>query len=79
MTAINGATPGAELAAQGGSVSSNGARIYWRDLAGGNLHLNENGTNSQVDTDAGGGGTFETASADGSFAFFTKGGHLWRY
>jgi hypothetical protein len=33
----------------------------------------------QVDASLGGGGTFETASADGSTAFFTKAGHLYRF
>jgi hypothetical protein len=79
LRVINGAIPGAELAAQSGAVSSDGARIYWRDLNSGNLYLNQSGTNSQVDTDAGGGGTFQVASADSTVAYFTKAGDLWRY
>jgi hypothetical protein len=66
------------LAAQSGAVSPGGARVYWRE-PGGNLYLRESGDTKQVDADAGGGGTFETASADGAVAFFTVGGHLWRY
>jgi hypothetical protein len=70
-------TPGAELAAQSGAVSSDSSRVYFTQ--GGNLYLRAAGQTKQADEDAGGGGSFETASADGSVAFFTKGGHLWRY
>jgi len=72
-------TPGAALAASGGAVSTDGARVYWNDTATGNLYLREGGQTVQVDDEAGGGGTFETATPDGSVAFFAKGGHLWRY
>jgi hypothetical protein len=71
--------PGAELAAQSGAVSSDGSRVYWTDTATGNLYLRAGAQTKQADEDAGGGGSFETASADGSVAFFSKGGHLWRY
>lgn len=70
-------TPGAALAAQAGAVSADGSRVYWTD--GANLYLRAGGQTKQVDTAAGGGGTFQTAAADGSVAFFTKGEHLWRY
>ncbi len=70
-------TPGAELAAQSGAVSSDGARVYFS--LQGNLYLRAGGQTKQLDTAAGGEGTFQTASADGSVAYFTKGGHLWRY
>jgi hypothetical protein len=76
LTLIN-AAPGAGLGAQSGAISANGSRVYLAE--GGNLFLHEGGGNTQVDADAGGGGTFETASADGSVAFFTKEAHLWRY
>jgi len=72
-------TPGAVLAAQSGAISSDGSRVYWSDLATGNLYLRAGGQTKQVDEDAGGGGAFEAASADGSVAFFTVAGHLWRY
>jgi len=72
-------TPGAALGAQAAAVSSNGARVYWNDLATGNLYVREAGQTKQVDTAAGGGGVFQTASADGSIAFYTKAGHLYRY
>jgi hypothetical protein len=71
--------PGAELAAQAAAVSAGGSRIYWTDAVGGDLYRWENGSSTQVDAAAGGDGTFETASADGSVAYFTKAGHLWRY
>jgi hypothetical protein len=71
-------TPGAALAAQSGAISTNGARVYWSE-PGGDLYLREGGQTKQVDADAGGGGSFEAASADGSVALFTVGGHLWRY
>jgi hypothetical protein len=70
-------TPGAELAAQGGAVSSDGSRVYFS--LEGDLYLRAGAQTKQVDEDAGGEGSFETASADGSVAYFTKGEHLWRY
>jgi hypothetical protein len=78
LSLINSA-PGATLAAQSGAVSATGARVYWTDTSTGNLYLREGASSQQVDADAGGGGAFQAASADGSVAFFTKGGHLWRY
>jgi hypothetical protein len=74
LTLIN-ATPGAAIAAPSGAVSTNGARVYWTQ--GGDLHLREGAQSVLVD--AAEGGTFEIASADGDFAFFTKSGHLYRY
>jgi hypothetical protein len=72
-------TPGAELAAPAGAVSESGGRVYFEDLATGNLFLRDGNATKQVDADAGGGGTFEAASANGSIAYFSKEGHLWRY
>jgi hypothetical protein len=74
---LNGALPGASLAAQSGAVSTNGDRVYF--YRGGDLYLNDGGTIKQVDADAGGAGTFEIASADGSLAYFTVGAHIYRY
>jgi hypothetical protein len=73
---INSA-PGAALAADSRAISGDGTRVYWSD--GTALHLRDGEDDVQVDKDAGGGGTFETASLDGSVAFFTKAGHLYRY
>ncbi len=70
-------TPGAELAAQSGAVSSDGSRIYW--TVDGDLYLREGTQTKQVDGAQGGGGAFQTASADGAIAFFTKGGTLYRF
>jgi hypothetical protein len=70
-------TPGAELAAQSGAVSSDGSRVYFT-LAG-DLYLRDGAQTLQVDESLGGGAVFETATADGSLAFFTKAGHLYRY
>jgi hypothetical protein len=70
-------TPGAQLAAQSGAVSQDGSHVYFS--LEGNLYLRAGGQTKQVDEDAGGGGSFETASSDGSVAFFTKAEHLWRY
>jgi hypothetical protein len=72
-------TPGGALAAPTGAISADGARIYWRSLTSGNLYLREAGATKQVDADAGGGGSFQAAAADGSVAYFTKDGHLWRF
>jgi hypothetical protein len=69
--------PGADLAAQSRAISADGSRIYWSD--GTSLHLRDGATDKAVDQAAGGGGTFEAASVDGSVAFFSKEGHLWRY
>jgi hypothetical protein len=71
------AAPGAQLAAQGAAVSSDGASIYFTE--GADLYLRQGAELKQVDAAAGGGGSFETASANGSVAFFSKGAHLWRY
>jgi hypothetical protein len=69
--------PGAALAAPSGAISADVSHIYW--IAAGNLYLREAGQSRQVDEAQGGGGTFQTASADGSLAFFIKAGHLYRY
>jgi hypothetical protein len=72
-------TPGAALAAQSSAISADGSRVYWRDLEDGNLYLREGGQTKRVDVAAGGGGEFQTASTDGSLAFYAKAGHLYRY
>ena len=77
LPAQSAGTPGAELAAASGAVSSDGSRAYF--TLEGNLYLRAAGQTKQVDEDAGGAGTFEAASADGAVAFFSKAEHLWRY
>ena len=64
-------TPGATLAAQSRAISSDASRVYWTD--GTDLYLREGSQTKQVDEAQGGGGTFQTATPDGSVAFFTKG------
>ncbi len=70
-------TPGARLAAQAAAVNSDGSRVYFTDE--GNLYLREGAHTVWVDQAQGGGGVFQTASAEGRFAFFTKAAHLYRY
>jgi hypothetical protein len=72
------ASPGATLAAQGANaVSTDGSRVYLYEA--GNLFVRDGSTLKQADAGAGGGGTFELASTDGSIAYFTKGGDIYRY
>ncbi|MDX6623436.1 MAG: hypothetical protein QOE75_1368 [Solirubrobacterales bacterium] len=70
-------TPGAELAAASGAIANDGSRVYWSD--GDALYLREGGQSFAVDGTIGGGAGFEGAAADGSLAYLTKGGHLYRY
>jgi hypothetical protein len=73
-------TPGATLAAQGSAVSSDGSRVYFTELEDGALYLREaGGPTKLVPETVGGGASFQTASADGSLAFFLNGAHLFRY
>jgi Tol biopolymer transport system component len=76
LTLIDAAS-GAALAAPSGAISSDGSRIYFS--RGGNLYLREGNTTLQVDESIGGGGSFETASSDGSVAFFSNAEHLYRF
>ncbi len=70
-------TPGAQIAAPIGAVSADGSRVYW--TLDGNLYLRDGGQSFWVDEAVGGGGAFQTISADGSLAFFTKAGHVHRF
>lgn len=72
-------TTGAVIGAQAGAVSSDGNRVYFSELEDGALYLREGGATKLLPGTAGGGAAFQTASSDGRFAFFTKGGHLYRY
>jgi hypothetical protein len=62
------------LAAPTGALSEDGARAYFV-AAGGGLYLRE-GSQTKLVSAA---GSFQTASADGSVAFYTEAGHLFRY
>jgi hypothetical protein len=67
------AGPDATLAAKRGAVSANGSRIYW--AMGGDLYLREGLSSLLVDS----GAVFQSASADGRFAYYVKAEHLFRY
>jgi hypothetical protein len=77
LTSINGGAPGAEIASPNGAVSNDGSRVYWK--RGADLYLRDGAQTVQVDESQGGGGTFQTATPDGSIALFTKAGHLYRF
>jgi hypothetical protein len=67
-------TPGAALAAQAAAVSEDGSRVYF--ALEGNLYLREASQTKLVGEEA----TFQTASVDGSVAFYTTADeHLHRY
>jgi hypothetical protein len=72
-------TPGARLAAQD-AVSADGQRVYFTESEDGALYLREAGGPTKLMPEtAGGGASFQTASADGSLAFFIMGGTLYRF
>jgi hypothetical protein len=77
LPALSLTTPGAELAAPLGAVSTDGSLIYF--TMAGALYLRQNSETVLVDAAA----SFQTASAGGSIAFFTKAGldgdHLYRF
>ncbi len=72
---INTAPGAATLGAAGGAVSSDGSRVYWRDATGA-LQLHEGTLTKTVDAGA---VQFQTATPDGTFAFYVKANHLHRY
>jgi hypothetical protein len=72
--------PGAVLAVPAGAISNDGGRIYFQTPEDGLLYLREvGGPTRLVPETEGGGVSFQAASADGSVAFFVKGGSLYRY
>lgn len=70
------AEPEAASAAPIGAISADGQRVYWVDQAGA-LHLFETGVSRPLDES--GQAEFQTASANGAFAFYLKEGTLYRY
>jgi hypothetical protein len=73
-------TPGAQIAAPVGAISADGSRVYFKMVEDGALYLREVGKATVlVEDTAAGGASFQTASADGSVAFFTKAGNLYRF
>jgi hypothetical protein len=69
--------PPAQIAAPIGALSGDGSRVYWTHA--GDLYLRDGTQSTQVDEAKGGGGAFQAASSDGSIAFFSKEGHLYRF
>lgn len=72
-------TPGAVLAAPAGAISSDGARIYFKELESGPIYLREAGGPTKLLAETAGGGVFQAAGADGSVAYFLRGETLYRY
>jgi hypothetical protein len=73
-------TPGlgpTELAAPIGAISKDGSRVYFSATEDGLLYLRDGSQTKEVSS--AGGAKFQAASADGSVAFLTEGGHLFRY
>jgi hypothetical protein len=66
-------TPGAALGAQAAAISGDGSRVYFID--GGSLYLREGSTTKLVAE----GGEFQTATASGGIALYTKLSHLYSY
>jgi hypothetical protein len=61
-------------------ISADGTRIFWTDENTHNLYVREDATRTvEVDSAAGGGGQFQTASADGSKVLFMKAGDLYLF
>jgi hypothetical protein len=72
--------PGARLAAQSGAVSSDGSHVYFTQLADSAIYLRESaGAPKLLPETVAGGASFQTASSNGSVAFFTRAGTLFRY
>ncbi len=70
----------AQLAARSGAISFDGRRVYFTAGEDSPIFLREEGLPTKfIESTVGGGGSFQTASTDGSLAFFTKGAHLYRY
>jgi hypothetical protein len=67
----------ARLAAQSGAISSDGRRVYFTAGEDAELFLREGELTKRVSAVPA--AQFQTASADGSFAFYTRGSELFRY
>ncbi|HEX5309566.1 MAG TPA: hypothetical protein VFW38_10865 [Solirubrobacteraceae bacterium] len=51
-------------------ISADGSRVFWTDLSTGHIYMRENGARTVEISSQ---GTYQTASADGSIAFYTNG------
>ena len=71
-------TSDAHLAAPSGAISSDGSRVYFTVGEEAELFLREGSSGAKRVSPAPA-AQFQTASADGSFAFYTKGEELFRY
>jgi hypothetical protein len=72
--------PPAVLAAQTGSISADGSRVYFNDPETGDLFLREIGDPIRsVAGSQGQAAVFQAAGTDGSVAFFSEGETLYRY
>jgi hypothetical protein len=58
-------------------ISADGSRVFWTDLNTGEVYVRENGETT-VPVSAGA-ARFQTASADGRYAYYTEGEALWRF
>ncbi|HWA55492.1 MAG TPA: hypothetical protein VG816_15085 [Solirubrobacterales bacterium] len=72
-------TPGAEVAASLGAISTDGTRVYFTTLEDGALYLREGSQTKLLPETIGGGAAFQVASSNGGVAYFTHGSHLYRY
>lgn len=52
------------------AVSANGSRIFWTDMSTGHIYMREDGART---VEVSPGGTYQTATADGSTVFYTNG------
>jgi hypothetical protein len=66
----------AHLAAQSGAISSDGSRVYFTVGEEAALYLREGSAGARPVAEA---ASFQTASADGRYALYTKAAHLYRY
>jgi hypothetical protein len=75
-------------------VSADGSRVFWTDLATGIVYVRENAIQEPSAVEAGqciepaqactlqvsaGAATYQTATSDGHYAYYTEGGQLWRF
>ena len=75
LSPVNQGLSDAHLAAPSGAISADGSRVYFSATEDADLYLHEGSQTKLVSA----GGSFQTASADGAVAFFTKAAHLYRY
>jgi hypothetical protein len=72
-------TPGATLAAPLGAISDDGQRVYMYQLEDGPIYLREGAQSKQIAGTIGESASFQLASSDGRYAFYTKNAHLYRW